>query len=154
MSDGMLSTYSNALSPEAQAKTARDVNFFNATVNKGKDLRKVLNQDDFLNLLVAELEHQDPTQPMQDREFIAQMAQFSSLEQIRVMSKGIDDVSALLAKTQAYSLLGKNVVVGEGSESTSGKVTEVVGDTSPQVMVNGTLYDFDKIKSVTNEKGE
>jgi len=59
----------------------------------------VLGKDDFLTLLVAQLTHQDPLDPKEDTEFVAQLAQFSSLEQLM----GIGDGMNTLAMTQAAS---------------------------------------------------
>jgi flagellar basal-body rod modification protein FlgD len=155
MTDGVIGTYSKQLSPEDQARVAREVSYFNNKLNNGKELKKILGQDDFLHLLITELQNQDPTAPMNDKESIAQMAQFSSLEQMTKMIEAIVDVSRLMAKTQAYSLLGKGVEIGDGKNVVQGIIQEVQGGDSPQVLVNGIYYDFNNIKRVTNvEKGE
>ena len=54
-----------------------------------RDTPKQLGKDDFLKLLITQLTQQDPTNPMKDQDFIAQMAQFSSLEQMKNISSGI-----------------------------------------------------------------
>ena len=51
-----------------------------------------LGKDAFLQILITQLQNQDPTSPMDDKEFIAQMAQFSSLEQMQNMTKAIGDL--------------------------------------------------------------
>lgn len=65
----------------------------------------ILGKDDFLKLLVAQLSNQDPTQPLQDREFIAQMAQFSMVEQLMNMSSGLEDLRLALGS----GLIGKSI---------------------------------------------
>lgn len=55
-----------------------------------------LDKDAFLRLLVTQLQNQDPLNPMEDREFIAQMAQFSSLEQIRNLNKTFETTQATI----------------------------------------------------------
>jgi flagellar basal-body rod modification protein FlgD len=146
---------SMALTPEEMAKTSHEVSFYNKTLNNGKELKKIMGQEDFLNLLITELKYQDPTAPMKDREFIAQMASFSSLEQMKTLNDGMAGVSQLMARTQAYSLLGKNVEINDGRQQVQGLVQEVTGGDTPQVLVNGIYYDFGDIKRVMNEeKGE
>jgi flagellar basal-body rod modification protein FlgD len=146
---------STAQSPEEMAQTAHETSFYNKTLNNGKELKKIMGQEDFLNLLITELKYQDPTSPMKDREFIAQMASFSSLEQMNKLNSGMEGVSKLMARTQAYSLLGKNVEISAGKEQVRGPVEEVTGGETPQVLVGGIYYDFGDIKRVMNEeKGE
>lgn len=60
-----------------------------------------LGRDAFLNLLVTQLQHQDPTQPQADGEFLAQLAQFSQLEQLQTMNKKLDALADLIAGTAA-----------------------------------------------------
>jgi flagellar basal-body rod modification protein FlgD len=61
--------------------------------------RDSLGKDAFLQLLVTQLQHQDPTKPQADAEFIAQLAQFSSLEKLTQIAEGIDSLTALVKGT-------------------------------------------------------
>ncbi|WP_017727315.1 flagellar hook assembly protein FlgD [Halalkalibacterium ligniniphilum] len=74
--------------------------------------QNVLGKDDFLRLLLAQLSNQDPLNPMEDREFIAQMAQFSSLEQMTNMSSSMQrfvDMQMSQTLVQHSELIGKEV---------------------------------------------
>ena len=68
-----------------------------------------LGKDAFLKLLIAELSNQDPLNPMSDREFIAQMAQFSSLEQMTNLNKTLESM-AKLDTYSAVNYVGKTVL--------------------------------------------
>mgnify|MGYP001140084081 CR=1 FL=1 len=107
-----------------------------------------------IKILITQLSHQDPTQPMQDKDFIAQMAQFSSLEQITNMSQGMGKLATLLARSQALGLLGSTVDVGDAAGTVSGLVEEVTGGDYPQVLVNGRYYDFSQVLKVKREAKE
>ncbi|MGE3957511.1 MAG: flagellar hook capping FlgD N-terminal domain-containing protein [Vicinamibacterales bacterium] len=69
------------------------------TTKKDKDAQ-ALGKDAFLNLLVTQLQHQDPTKPMDDTAFLAQLAQFSSLEQLQQMNQSLTTIA------QFYTALG------------------------------------------------
>jgi flagellar basal-body rod modification protein FlgD len=64
---------------------------------------KTLGQDQFLALLVTQLQHQDPTQPMDDMQFIAQLAQFSSLEQMQQMNTTLSGIAQMLGSDTSKS---------------------------------------------------
>ena len=73
-----------------------------------------LGKDEFLKLLVAQIGHQDPLNPMDDKEFIAQLAQFSSLEQQIASNKNLEMLAVgqtALANSQITDLIGKKVRV-------------------------------------------
>ncbi|MBK7140712.1 MAG: flagellar hook assembly protein FlgD [bacterium] len=77
---------------------------------------QVLGKDDFLQLLVTKLQYQDPLEPMQDEDFIAQLAQFSSLEQMNNIAEGITSSNQWdylqmqsLNNAMASGLIGKEV---------------------------------------------
>ena len=83
-------------------------------VNKKRDERKTgdgtLGKDDFMKLLITQLQNQDPTNPMKDNEFIAQMAQFSSLEQTMNLAKSFEKFAESQNQSQ---LIQYNQFVGK-----------------------------------------
>ncbi|MCX7421130.1 MAG: flagellar hook capping protein [Planctomycetia bacterium] len=68
-----------------------------------------VSRDQFLKLLVAQLQAQDPLEPMKDQEFTAQLAQFSQLAGIEKLNANFSDLLALQQITQGAGLIGKNV---------------------------------------------
>jgi flagellar basal-body rod modification protein FlgD len=64
-------------------------------------LETALGQDAFLKLLLTQLQHQDPTQPMKDTEFIAQLAQFSSLEKLTDIAQSMKQLTTVIAGATA-----------------------------------------------------
>ncbi|WP_151059953.1 flagellar hook assembly protein FlgD [Borreliella turdi] len=109
-----------------------------------------LGKDDFLKLLVTQLRYQDPTNPMKDKEFIAQMAQFSALEQMTNMSKSFEKLSSSLEGRRDLDLLGKVIKFQrvDGGGIVEGRVTSIKTGAIPQVMVNGNYYVYKNILSV------
>lgn len=78
-------------------------------ISSGADM---LAKDDFLKLLVTQLRYQDPINPMENTEFIAQLAQFSSLEQMQNIGSGIDELKILMSSvnsSMATQIIGKEV---------------------------------------------
>ncbi|GAB1410232.1 flagellar hook assembly protein FlgD [Desulfovibrionales bacterium] len=81
----------------------------------------VLGKDAFLKLLVTQLKHQDPLNPLDDKEFIAQLAQFSSLEQMTNISEGI---TALTEKTAQQDMLSSVNYIGKNVTASGNEVTK------------------------------
>jgi len=113
-----------------------------------------LGKEDFLKILLTQLAHQDPTAPMEDKEFIAQMAQFSSLEQMSNMAADFAKMAQLLKVSQASGVLGKAVELNLGDETVQGVVQAVTREEAPQILVNGRFYNWDLVTTVYEYKGE
>ncbi len=137
-----------AMSGADLARTKIEVDTFNKTLDSGRAAKTSLDKDDFLKILVTQLQHQDPTKPLEDKEFIAQMAQFSSLEQMTNMSANFAKLSNLLASSEASGVLGRNVSIQDGDNRIQGVVSEIVRGATPLVGVNGKYYSFDQVESV------
>jgi flagellar basal-body rod modification protein FlgD len=109
-----------------------------------------LGKQDFLQLLIAQLRNQDPLKPMEDRDFMAQLAQFSSLEALQSLDKKIEAMAKSSALEQASGLVGKTIraTQADGS-SVEGKVTEMrmVND-QPKLVVADKLVDLDSVTAV------
>jgi len=139
------------LSSQEKNKLEQFVHDFNLKTNPTRQPQQNLGRDDFLKILITQLAYQDPTSPMQDKEFIAQMAQFSSLEQMTAMAKDFAKLTAMVSGSEASSSLGKNVELLEGERLIQGMVQAVTRGETPQVLVNGTFYNWDKVSKVFAE---
>ncbi|WP_434756845.1 flagellar hook assembly protein FlgD [Borrelia puertoricensis] len=125
---------------------------FNSKVQRGIKGNN-LGRDDFLKLLVTQLKYQDPTDPMKDKEFISQMAQFSALEQMTNMSKSFERLSSVLGINKDLDLLGKIVEFEHvDGEIIKGKVTNIKTGIVPQIMIDGKYYVYNNILSVGLEE--
>lgn len=106
-----------------------------------------LGKDDFMKILVAQLSNQNPLEPTNDTEFIAQLAQFSVLEQMQSLNSGF-------MTSQAYSLIGKHVYVSNEEEGQLiyGKVDGVVRqDGIDYLLVGDEKYDVSDVSGVIDE---
>lgn len=116
-----------------------------------KKTGSALDKDDFLMLLVTQMKYQDPLEPESNTEYVAQLAQFSSLEQMQ-------NLNSTATNTSAYTLVGKQVRIRETSDT--GAEREVQGtveyvkmeNNKPYVSVNGEMYSYDDIVEVIDEK--
>ena len=109
-----------------------------------------LTQDDFLKLVVAQMTAQDPMNPRKDTEFIAQMAQFSLLEQTKSMQDEVAQLRTDQLFLQANAMLGR-VVELQHSEGTPtrGTVSAIhVVEGTPKIVVAGQSYDLNEVISV------
>jgi flagellar basal-body rod modification protein FlgD len=94
-----------------------------AATSSTKKADPVLGKDDFLKLMVAQMKNQDPMNPADDKDNIAQMAQFSSLEQITNLATATQDLANKMSLTQNIGLLGHTVTyTGANGTAVSGTV--------------------------------
>ena len=139
------------LSPWEQAEVSRMVRDHNIAVNQGKNPQKNLGKDDFLKILITQLSYQDPTSPMEDKQFIAQMAQFSTLDQMTSMANDFSRLTAMLKGSEAVSSLGKSVEIVAGDKVIQGTVKAVTKSDSPEILVNGNYYQWNQVTKVFEE---
>jgi flagellar basal-body rod modification protein FlgD len=91
-----------------------------------------LGKDDFLKILITQLQHQDPLRPMEDKEFIAQLAQFSTLEQIQNLSRDFTSMKAL-------GLVGRMIYAEKRIENTS-QIIPILGRVESTALSGGKVY--------------
>lgn len=82
-----------------------------------------INQEDFFRILVAQLSFQDPLKPIDNQAFIAQIAQFTALEQSRQTNENFTTLLTVQSATQAVGLIGRTVEVATSSGAVVGTVT-------------------------------
>lgn len=126
--DSIVSSIPTASDPSKAAELANLPGF-------DRQVKKTLGQEDFLKLLSTQMANQDPMNPQQDTEFIAQMSSFSSSQQ---MSEMVTTLKAFIVTqdfASAQSMLGKYVTVTKDDVETSGIVTAVGYDTDGVSMI-------------------
>lgn len=138
--------------------------YLNSTQNTSNTTRETgstLGKDDFLKLLMTQLENQDPTNPMDDTQFIAQMAQFSSLEQMTNMT----DQMQKLQQITYSQFVGKDVSWQKSTDSDAssttnqsasgtGKISSVSFNDDGSVsftLQDGTVLSSDDISKITDD---
>lgn len=136
------------MSASEKAQVDQAVNFYNKQISTERTTSNELGKDDFLKLLVTQLQNQDPTEPMENTEFISQMAQFSSLEQMTNMSTSFEKMASFITGTEATSTLGRTVELNVGDVTTTGVVEGATRGENPQILVNGMYYTLDKIAKI------
>lgn len=123
------------------------------TLKKPKELGK----DDFLKLLVTQVRYQDPLKPTEDKEFIAQLAQFSSLEQMQNLNTSFSSLANMQNSLftasvmgQAVSLIGRQVEGVENEQAFSGLVNGMkIVDGVPVILVDGKEVNISSITKIT-----
>ena len=111
-----------------------------------------LGKDSFLQLLVTQMQYQDPLNPSSDKEFIGQLAQFSALEEMQNLNQSFSN-------TTAYGLAGKNVIMAVGSSEgeTSSYVAGYVQyvemiEGKAFLSINNDLYSIDDLDTVVSDE--
>jgi flagellar basal-body rod modification protein FlgD len=94
-----------------------------ATTTSTTATTSTINQQDFLKILLTQLQFQDPLKPVDNEQFVAQLAQFSALEVSQEQSQKIDSLLTIEGADQAVALMGKKVQAGQAN--TVGTVTAV-----------------------------
>ena len=121
----------------------------------------------FLTLMLKQLENQDPTEPMDNTQWLSQLAQYSSLEQMTQMNSGLencakyinamyDDMMLNSEISQTLSMIGKDVTIKIPNENdpqhptiVNGNVTEASFESgSGQIKVNGNYYSIENVISI------
>ncbi len=112
---------------------------------------QTLGQDDFLKLLVTQMTSQDPLNPQKDTDFIAQMAQFSALEQAKSMEQDMSGMRDEAQDSQAVTLLGHDVqILDSKNKVIVGTVKSVTMEAgTPKITVNGINYTLDQVVAVS-----
>ncbi len=104
--------------------------------------KKELDQNDFLTLMIEQLKNQDPLEPQSNEEFIAQMAQFTSLETLTELNRNTQF-------SQATLLIGKQVTINDNDTEITGIVEKAaIVEDKVKVYISDRYYDLDKVIQV------
>ena len=111
---------------------------------KGKQM---LGQEDFLKILAVQFQSQDPMKPMEDTAFIAQMAQFSALDQSSTLVQQMTQLRSNQDIATANSYIGRRVTVDMGDEGfISGDVTGVeISNGTPRLIIDEKTYPVSSV---------
>ncbi|MDD2237626.1 MAG: flagellar hook capping FlgD N-terminal domain-containing protein [Kiritimatiellae bacterium] len=122
-----------------------DPELYGATVG-GQSSTETMGKDQFLELLITQMQNQDPLDPVDNKEMLAQLAQFSALEQMQNLNTKFESFQENTTSAIASLMIGKTAFAGD---NTSGRVTHVVMEDG-EIMVNldGTNYPLTDITNI------
>lgn len=144
----------NKFSPNEVRRLQKEAGDFNVALGYSREPKTALGKDDFLKLLVVQMKHQDPLEPMKNTEAIAQMAQFSALEQMVKVGESMALMAKAGERVEAQSLLGKKVDYYSAMKEdiATGVVSEITyeGSGDARMVIGGEtimLKDISRIHS-------
>jgi flagellar basal-body rod modification protein FlgD len=115
----------------------------------GRVPKQVLGQEDFLKLITVQLAKQDPLKPMEDTSFMAQMAQFSALEQNSQMARDMSVLRSDVSLQSASALIGREVTLRTTDGPVTGTVASVDSSAGEvRLQVGETLYPVSSVLRV------
>ena len=129
---------------------AKVSNYTNPSTNREVSSQSQLEMQDFLQLLTSQITNQDPLEPMKDTEFISQMANIASLEQMQQFTQGFSKFADSHGEMLAQSYLGNHVIISSNNREVSGVVEAVdkLDDGSIKLIVGGETYDPSDVRRV------
>ena len=137
---------------DVNSNTPTGTSIFSATTKSASSsgASSDLGKDDFMKLLLAELKNQDPTQPMDNTQFLAQTAQFDVLEQMQTLNTSITSLLNAQRLGQASSLIGRTVEATDANgKVVTGAVTGATMESGvAKVHIGDTVVDLDKVLAV------
>lgn len=131
-----------------KTQASQDATKANQTVSTSKTEEKRdtgYNKDMFLQLLVAEMQYQDPLQPSDNSQYVAQLASFTQVEAMQTLQENMETI-------QSNSIVGKIVALNIDGQEITGKVDFVQKDDKKGMMlsIDGKLYEMSKMISVVD----
>ncbi len=134
--------------------SVQDLKSLTSTVSSGQTAASGANsglgKDDFLKLFVSQLQHQDPLSPMENAEFMGQMASFSTLEQVSKLAAANETLAAQMSLTGAVGLLGRNVTYTDTAGAAQSGLVERVSTAGGKsvLTVGGKDVDIASVNQV------
>ncbi|MGL5722791.1 MAG: flagellar hook capping FlgD N-terminal domain-containing protein [Brevinema sp.] len=121
-------TLNTQMSPSEMRMLEQEVNTFNGQLKEKQQIvsKNSLEESDFLALLITQLKTQDPTKPMDDKEFMGQMAQFTSLKQMSSVAENMAKFTKEFDFSKNVSIIGKEVTWDDGAMERTGIVDSVL----------------------------
>jgi flagellar basal-body rod modification protein FlgD len=137
---------------DATSSTNTAQNVVTYTTTNTRKPKQQLGSDDFMKLLAVQFQSQDPMKPMEDTAFIAQMAQFSSLQNSTDLNKEMALLRSDQQNLAANGMLGRTVTVSdEDGNPVIGQVSAVLStNEGPALIVNGKEYGLSTVTRIEN----
>ena len=105
---------------------------------QGTQSKTMVDYNSFLKLLIAQMKNQDPTQPMDSTQYVAQLATFSQVEQSVQANTKLDSILQSSALSQAESVIGRNITSADGNTSGTVKEVQLSSTGLVAILANGT----------------